>query len=114
MSVTTIEMAEQDVAAEALKLQKQINEITALLEVKKTELRKIANGSKFEIIVEGVGKINVSSPSMGSESTVLTLDIDRLKSVPELRQKLLDKGIIREEIKKSSPSTARVTIKPNV
>lgn len=111
---TTTTDSREIVATQALELQKQINELANQLNDKKDELRDIANGNKIEITIEGLGKVNVSSPREGSEKVVLTFDEDRLKQIPELKAKLLEKGIAKEEIKKTPAAKASVTIKPNV
>jgi len=104
----------QDLAKEALELQIQSQELADKLDAKKEELRDLANGKKMNITVEGLGKIDVTEPRQGSEKVVLTFDEERLKTVPELRQKLLDKGVAKEEVKKTPPARASVRIKPNV
>lgn len=113
MSTTTVS-AEQEVAQAALELQIEINAVKAKLDAKKVELRDLANGSKKEIVVEGVGKINISAPFDGSETPVLLFDEERLNKSPELRAKLIEKGVAKEDVKKVPASVAKVTIKPNV
>ena len=110
----TIEMTEQEIAHSAITLQAQINQLTKQLDVRKKELRDFANGQKREIVVEGVGKINISAPFGGSETPILVFDEERLNQSPDLRKKLIEKGVAREDVKKVSASAAKVTIKPNV
>lgn len=114
MTAATLETAEQELAINAIEVQRQINQLTAELNQLKAELRHIANGSKREIVVDGVGKINISAPFGGSETPILVIDEDRLNQSPDLRSKLIDKGIAKQEIKKVAASVAKVTIKPNV
>jgi microsomal dipeptidase-like Zn-dependent dipeptidase len=111
---TTLEATEQDVARAALDLQARMNELKGELGSKKEELRKLANGTKKEIVVEGIGKVNISAPFEGSEKPILVFDEERLNKIPELRQKLIDKGVAKEDVKKVPATAAKVTIKPNV
>ena len=131
----------QDLAKEALQLQLELDKITEKLDEKKEELRSLANGKKLNIVVEGVGKVDVTEPRAGSDKVVLSFDEDKLGKVPELRKKLvesgvakevlvindekldkipalkvklLEKGVMTEEIKKVSAAKASVRIKPNV
>ena len=110
----TIEATEQEIARAALTLQAQINQFTEQLKTRKEELRNLANGQKKEIVVEGVGKVNISAPFAGSETPILVFDEERLNQSPDLRKKLIEKGVAKEDIKKVPASAAKVTIKPNV
>lgn len=112
--MTTTANSREIVAAEALELQKKIDGLSKQLEEKKEELRDIANGNKIEIVIEGLGKVNVSSPREGSEKVILTFNEERLQKSPELKAKLIEAGVAKEEIKKIAAARASVTIKPNV
>lgn len=101
-------------ATEALQLQIDVRQLTTQLEAKKDELRQYANGNKLEIVVADLGKVHISTPRQGSEKVVLVFDEERIRTVPELRQMMLDKGIAKEEIKKTPAARASVTIEPNV
>lgn len=111
---TTLEATEQEVARAALDLQARMNELKADLDARKQELRNLANGQKKEIVVEGLGKVNISAPFEGSETPILVFDEERLNKIPELRAKLIDKGVAKEDVKKVPATAAKVTIKPNV
>lgn len=102
------------IAAKALELQKQINSLATKLDAVKDELRELANGNKLKIVVEGSGVVDVSSPREGSEKIVLTFDEEKLKQIPDLKTKLLEKGVIKEVVSKVSAARASVSIKPNV
>lgn len=112
--MSAVTSSEQEVARAAIELQVRLNEIQEELNSKKEELRVIANGKKKEIIVTGLGKVNISAPFEGKETQVLVFDEARLNEIPELRHKLIEKGVAREEIKKVPATAAKVTIKPNV
>jgi hypothetical protein len=107
-------MSESDMAKTALELYAKYTKIGEELEATKVLLRSAAGGSKKEIIVEGLGKINISAPSAGSTRTVLVLDEEVLAKAADLKNKLLEKGVIRKETKSSNPSAAKVTISLNV
>jgi len=111
---SSLEATEQEVARSTLDIQARMNGLKTELEAKKLELRELANGQKKEIIVDGVGKINISAPFGGSEKAILVFDEERLNQSPELRKKLIEKGVAKEDVKKVPASAAKVTIKPNV
>lgn len=104
------------IATEALEIQKRIIALTADLDAKKAQLRNIANGEALKITIPNVGTVSVSRPRVAGEKTgtKIKLDEDRLNLVPELKKKLLDKGVIVEEDIISTAAAASVTIKPNV
>jgi hypothetical protein len=106
--------ARENHAKIALELFIQIQGLQQRLEAEKDAIRDLANGNKLEIVVAGLGKVNVTAPRAGSETTVLVFDEERLAENPTLRVKLLEKGIAKEEVKKTSPAKASVTVKPNV
>lgn len=114
MATSTVTNVAQELAREALELQVQANELAARLDEKKEELRNLANGKKMNIVVEGLGKVDVIEPREGSESVVLVFNEEKLNESPELRAKLIQKGIAKEEVKKQSAARASVRITPNV
>lgn len=103
-------------ATEALELQKTIVGLSADLDKIKAQLRDVANGEKLKITIPGRGEVLITSPRKGGEKTgtKIVLDEDRLNSVPELKSKLLAKGVIVENDVISTSAAASVTIKPNV
>ena len=114
MAKKTIVDVSHELAKEALELQVEVNKLSKLLDGKKEELRHFANGKKLNIAIEGIGKVDITEPREGSEVLVLTFDEEKLKAVPELKAKLIQKGIAKEEIKKISGAKASVRITPNV
>ena len=84
------------IATEALKLQIQLNIITAELELQKETLRELANSKIMRIVVDNLGKIDVTVPRMGSEKVELDINEERLQKIPELREKLIEKGIAKQ------------------
>ena len=105
---------EQKLAQKALDVQTHINILNVEMKNSKEELRELANGQKKEIIVEGVGKINISAPFAGKETPILVFNEEKLNESPELRAKLIQKGVATEDVKKVPATAAKVTIKPNV
>ena len=114
MATSTVTNVAQELAREALELQVRANELVARLDEKKEELRSLANGKKLNVVVEGLGKIDVTEPRAGSESVVLVVNEEKLNETPELRAKLIQKGIAKEEVKKTPAAKASVRITPNV
>ena len=131
----------RELAREAIGLQIELDEISDRLNEKKEELRDLANGKTMNIIVEGLGKVDVTEPRAGTDKVTFTFDEDKLTKIPDLRkklvekgvakevlviddeklgkipelkQKLLEKGVMAEKIKKISAAKASVRIKPNV
>ena len=104
------------VATEALEIQKSVNELTAQLEEKKVQLRSVANGEILKIVVPGCGEVSVSRPRTGGQKTGtrVKLNEERLNLVPDLKKRLLEKGVIVEEDIISTSAAASVSIKPNV
>lgn len=83
------------VATEALHLQIQLTKITADLEVSKEKLREIADNKTLHLIVENLGKIDVTIPRIGGQKT--TISINEKKTIPpELRKKLIETGVAKE------------------
>jgi hypothetical protein len=84
------------IATEALNLQIELNALTDVLDNKKEELRKLADDKVMHIVVPGLGKIDITVPRVGKLKVELDLNEEKLKQVPALRQLLLDKGIAKE------------------
>lgn len=105
-----------EIVTKLLDLQQRYDIISGEIEQQKKEIRNIANGEKMEISIPGSGSVTVSKPRKGGVVTGVSLSIDeeRLNSVPDLRHKLLEKGILKETEKISAPAAASVTIKLNV
>jgi len=112
--MSAVQTVGQELAKAALSLQVQVAGLQIELDVKKEELREFANGKKLNIIIEGLGKIDVTEPRAGSEKTILTIDEKRVLEVDGLKDMLVKKGVAKEEIKKTPPAKASVRIKPNV
>lgn len=102
------------VATEALDLKVQIDALNKELDARKEQLRQFANKDLLEITVDGKGKVRVSKPRDGSEEQVLVVNEAKLNSVPELKTKLLEKGVIQKTTKKVAAAKASVTVEPNV
>lgn len=104
---------EQGLAAEAIQLYSEISRLTEQLTRLKESLRDLADGHTKEIIVDGLGRVHISAPFAGSETAILVLDESKLSLTPDLRDKLLNDGIARQDVKKVPACAAKVTIKPS-
>lgn len=103
---------ELKIATEALAIQKQLNQLNDQLSKIKETLRELAQGKTKEIVVDGVGRVNISIPFAGSETDILVLDERKLIDDPELRQRLVEEGIAKQDVKRVPSCVAKVTIKP--
>lgn len=104
----------QELAARAIRIQQEIDRLTAELVPVKEQLREWADGKTQEILVAGLGKVSISVPYAGGEKKSWVVDEQRFKQDPDLLNRLVDDGIIKEHIKKISASAAKVTIKSNI
>jgi len=129
------------IATEALDLQIELNSITKTLDEKKERLRELANGQTLQVVVENLGKVNITAPRVGTQKVELNINEDKVQKIPELRDKLIEKGIakqvlivdkdkllavselkekliskgfVQEQIKMISAAKASVRIQPNV
>jgi hypothetical protein len=129
------------IATEALNIQIELDNIAATLEEKKEQLRELAGGKTKQIVVENLGKINITAPRVGSQKVELNINEDQIQKVPDLRDKLIEKGIakqvlvinkdkllaapglkeklvskgfVQEQVKTISAAKASVRIQPNV
>jgi hypothetical protein len=111
--MTTEEQIRQ-IAADTLDVKSKMDVLNRELDAKKELLRQFANGDNFEIVVEGKGKIRVSKPREAKEEEILVVNETKLNEVPDLKDKLIQKGVIKKEIKKSSAAKASVIVEANV
>lgn len=114
MADSSVQGIGQELAREALEIEKELQKITEQLEAKKQDLRDFANGKKLRITVEGVGLVDITEPRKASEKVVLVLDDKKLQEAPELRAKLLQKGVAKETVQKTPAMKASVRLKLNV
>ncbi len=105
---------EETLATEALALKVQLEVLNKSLEDKKEELRQLANGEALEIEIKGQGVVRVTKPRAASQETIIVINEDKLDKAQDLREKLLQKGVLERKIKKSPPAKASVVIEPNV
>ena len=105
-----------ETARNALELHVQITDLTSKLTDCKDELRRIAAGETLKIAVPGVGEVSVSKPRKGGNitGTKMALDEDKLNAAPDLKKKMIDKGLIIVSDIISTPASASITLKPNV
>lgn len=103
----------EQLAERAIKIYKEIQTLTSQLDTFKEQLRLHADGKTTTIDIIGAGSITVSKPKSESTKTVLSISEDTLNKNIELRNKLIQKGIILETTKTTPPSAASVTFKLN-
>lgn len=101
----------EELARELILTKAQIDPLLADFEVQKERLRIYAQGTSMEIKVADLGVVSVSPPRPASEKTIMVLDEEKLMKIPELRAKLKEHEILKEEIKKTSAAKAAVSIK---
>ncbi len=89
----------REVAANALTIKAQVDELTKGLDACKEQLRQLANGELLELVVEGKGKVLVTKPRDGSEKIVLEVNETKLNASKDLKAKLLEKGVLKQTIK---------------
>lgn len=112
MTAVAEDMNEQELASDAIDIQRQLNQLNERLSKVKEALRELAKGSTKEILVDGAGKVSISVPFAGSEIEILILDELKLNDQPDLKQRLIDEGIAKKDIKRVPACVAKVTIKP--
>lgn len=105
-----------DLARAAIEYDLAVKEADAQLQGIKDQLRVMCDGAKETIVVPNYGVVTVSQPRKGGVLTgeKLEVDIKLIDNYPDLKQKLIDKKIIKVIEVYSTPAAASVTIKPNV
>ena len=105
-----------ELAKKAIEYQASLVEINSKLDKVKDELRKVSGGTKQSIQVPGLGMVTVAAPRVGGVVTGQKIEVDTkiLDSHIELKNKLIEKKILRVIDVISTPAAASITIKPNV
>lgn len=104
----------QTTASTALALKRQIDSLSLELEEQKEILRGVAGGEALEVTVEGVGQVRVTKPREGSTTLVTVFNEAILETIPDLKVKLIDKGVLKEEEKVVPAARASVYLDLNV
>lgn len=104
-----------ELAKTAIEYDRAIKDMDNKLQAVKDQLRAVCDGNKETIIVPDCGVVTVSLPRKGGILTgeKLEVDIKLIDNYPELKQKLVDKKILKVIEVYSTPAVASVTIKPN-
>lgn len=105
---------ERAICSQMLDIQGEIDALAKELDELKTQVRDLAGGDTWTCDVPGKGSVLVSKPRESEDKIVTTLNEDKLNEFPDLRKKLLDKGMITEKTVKGSVSKAAVAVKRNV
>lgn len=102
-------------ALKSLELFEQIKDLTAVLELHKEDYREVANGDTLDIIVEGVGKVQVKKPSEGGTFTSTSFDLKAFDLLDKKTQhELISKGVVKITTASKAPSKAAVVFTLNV
>lgn len=104
-----------ELAKTAIEYDRVVKDADSKLQAIKDQIRIMCDGSKETIIVPDHGVVTVSQPRKGGVLTgeKLEVDIKLIDNYPELKQKLVEKKIIKVIEVYSTPAAASVTIKPN-
>lgn len=104
-----------ELAKTAIEYDRAVKEAEANLQNIKDQLRLACDGVKETIVVPDYGVVTVSAPRKGGILTgeKLEIDVKSIDKYPELKQKLVEKKIIKVVEVYSTPAVASVTIKPN-
>lgn len=105
---------EREVCSQILDLQGEIDALTDELNELKVQVRAWAGGETWTCDVPGKGSILVSKPRETPEYVATKLNEEKLNEFPDLRKKLLEKGLITETVVKATVSKASVGVKRNV
>lgn len=102
-------------ALKSLETFEQIKDLTAQLELYKEEFREHADGETVDIVVEGVGKIQIKKPSEGGTFTSTTFDIKAFDALDKATQHtLISKGVVKIQTSSKAASKAAVVFTLNV
>lgn len=93
-----------------IKLDKEIKDLTEVLNNLKGKFREDANGETKTYEAPGLGKITVSKPGGGvtSTNTITSFDVEAFKALPKKMQTtLMEKGVVTV---KTVTSTSSITL----
>lgn len=114
-TVTKIKETLFDRALAALKVFKQLQDLTALLDADKAFFRDAAQGETTTIEVPGVGKVQVKKPSEGGISTSTILNLKKWEELDQAKKhELIKLGLVEVKTTSRAPSLAAVVFTLNV
>lgn len=105
----------QEKAEEGLEITSEIKRLTGLLDTNKEWFRSEAGGETLDVVVDGLGKVQVKKPSEGGIFTTTSLDtavFDALDA--KTKHDLISKGIVKVTSGSKAPSKAAVVFTLNV
>lgn len=105
----------EEKAEEGLELTSELKRLGEILETNKEWFRGEADGETLDVVVDGLGKVQVKKPSEGGIFTSTTLNtaaFDALDS--KTKHDLVSKGIVKVTSGSKAPSKAAVVFTLNV
>lgn len=105
----------QDRAEQGLLLTSDIKKLTDSLEVEKVWFRDQAGEETLDVVVEGLGKVQVKKPSEGGTYTSTTFNLKAFEALDKkVQHELISKGVVEIKTASKAPSKAAVTFTLNV
>lgn len=102
-------------AESALLLSGDIKKLSETLEVEKGWFRDQAGEETLDIVIEGLGKVQVKKPAEGGISTSTTLDVKLFEALDaKMKHELISKGVVKITTTSKAPSKAAVVFTLNV
>ena len=102
-------------AAASLNTFQEIKDLTTLLENDKEFFRDHADGETVDIIVEGLGKVQIKKPSEGGTFTSTTFDLKAFEALDKkVQHELISKGVVKIQTSSKAASKAAVVFTLNV
>lgn len=105
----------QERAEQGLLLSSDIKKLTETLEVEKSWFRDVAGEETLDVVVEGLGKVQVKKPSEGGTFTSTTFNLKAFELLDKKTQhELISKGVVEIKTASKAPSKAAVVFTLNV
>lgn len=102
-------------AQHSLETFEDIQNLTKVLEDDKAFWRDHANGETVDIVVEGLGKIQIKKPSEASVSQSTTFDLKAFDLLDKaVQHELISKGVVKIQTVSKAASKAAVVFTLNV
>ena len=117
--MTAIKKVQQDElierAEQGLLLTGDIKKLTESLEADKAWFRDVAGEETLDVVVEGLGKVQVKKPSEGGTFTSTTFNLKAFEALDKKTQHLLiSSGVVEIKTSSKAPSKAAVVFTLNV
>lgn len=114
-SVRKIQTKIEAKAQQSLETFEEIQNLNKILEEDKVFWRDYADGETKEIIVEGLGKVQIKKPSEGGTFTSTSFNMEAFEKLDKATQHLLiSNGVVKITTSSKAPSKAAVVFTLNV